>query len=132
MDKQLEIKSIEEDLTRALVKLNEALSLGGELELNRDGTIQRFEFSFELSWKLLKTVNNFLGTECFSPRDCIRLAAQNGIIENPEDWFDYLKMRNLASHTYDENTSLEVYSLIPAFAKSAKKLVDSVNEKVEK
>ncbi len=131
MEPKQEIKSIIEDLTKALDKLSEALSLGNELEINRDGTIQRFEFSFELSWKLLKSVNNFLGTECFSPRDCIRLAAQNGVLNNPENWFEFLAKRNLASHTYNEHTALEVYNITAAFEKSARDLINSVNQKIK-
>ena len=130
MEEKLGIKSAIEDLTKALDKLEEAIDFGSEPELNRDGTIQRFEFSFELSWKLLKIVNNFLGTECFSPRDCIRLAAQNGLIENPEDWLKYLNMRNLASHTYSESSALEVYNSIPGFEKTARELINSVNDKL--
>ena len=130
MDPLIEIKSIIEDLTKALDKLAEAIGFGNELEINRDGTIQRFEFSFELAWKLLKSVNNFLGTECFSPRDCIRLAAQNGLLDNPENWFDYLTKRNLASHTYNEYTALEVYNITPAFEKSARNLIAAVNKKL--
>lgn len=125
-----EINSILEDLNNALSKLAEALSLGPEPDINRDGTIQRFEFSFELSWKLLKSVNGFLGTDCFSPRDCIRLAAQNSIIDNPEDWFEYLRFRNLASHVYDETTSLQIYNKIPLFEKNARNLIETVKRRI--
>ena len=46
-----QINFILKDLTDAVEKLAEALSFGPDPEINRDGTIQRFEFSFELSWK---------------------------------------------------------------------------------
>ncbi len=74
MDKLEKIKIQIQDLTRALDRLGEAAALEGE-EIYRDGTIQRFEFSFEIAWKLLKSVNELLGQECFNPRDCIRSAS---------------------------------------------------------
>ena len=99
--------------------------------MRRDGTIQRFEFSFELCWKLLKPVNGFLGNACFSPRDCIRFAARNELLESPEEWFDYLEKRNLVSHTYNESAAIEVYNTIPNFERSARELISKVNNKIK-
>lgn len=78
------LKFLSEDFNKALSRLKEALVLP-ETEINRDAAIQRFEFTFELAWKLMKTTNEILGTPCYSPRDCIRLAARNGILDNPEN-----------------------------------------------
>jgi len=118
------------DLSRALLKLSEALHSTVDSEIIRDGTIQRFEFSFELCWKLLKSVNTFLGTECFSPRDCVRIAAQNEIIDDPEKWFEYIKMRNFASHTYNEKLAEEIYNKIPDFEKAANTMLHKIEQKI--
>jgi len=131
VDQKLIIKSIIEDLINALNKLLIALNYDGDIELSRDATIQRFEFSFELCWKLMKSVNRFLGSECFSPRDCVRLATQNELLENPEKWFDYLEKRNLVSHTYSESSAIEVYNTIPSFERSARELISKVNNKIK-
>lgn len=123
------LSSLLEDFGKALAKLDEALRLP-ETEINRDATIQRFEFTFELGWKLLKAANEFLGTSCYSPRDCIRLAARNGVIDNPSSWLKYLSGRNLISHTYDEETAEEVYSLIGGFSADCHKLANTLPTRI--
>jgi len=40
------------NLTKSQLKLNEAINLPSNNEINRDASIQRFEFTFELAWKL--------------------------------------------------------------------------------
>lgn len=118
-----------EDLTKALARLEEALTFKGQ-EIYRDGTIQRFEFSFEIAWKLLKSANETLGQECFNPRDCIRLAYQNDLLENPEKWFEYLEARNLASHTYNEDKAEKVYQKAKEFLPEAQKALALVQAKL--
>jgi nucleotidyltransferase substrate binding protein (TIGR01987 family) len=52
-------------------------------ELERDGAIQRFEYTYELVWKTLKKVLSFNGIEANSPRDVFREAARQGLIDDP-------------------------------------------------
>ena len=130
MDKIEKIKIQVEDLTNALERLSEAVVLEGQ-EIYRDGTIKRFEFSFEVAWKLLKSVNEFLGKYCFNPRDCIRLAYQNDLLNNPEAWFKYLEARNLASHTYDEAQAEKVYEKAKEFLPEAQKVLSLIKTKLE-
>ena len=98
------------DLENAVVKLEEATGLPENIEINRDGTIQRFEFTFELSWKLMKAIEDDQGVEAYGVKTIIREAAKLGLIDDPLVWFEYLKARNLASHTYNQTISMEVYS----------------------
>ena len=79
-------------------------------EQDQAGAIHAFEFTFEQSWKTLKKVLLHKGLECGSPRDTFRVAAQDGLISNPEQWFVYLFKRNLTLHTYNQ----EIVSLIIA------------------
>lgn len=130
MDKLEKIKTQVQDLTNALERLAEAVVLEGQ-EIYRDGTIQRFEFSFEIVWKLLKSVNEHLGKDCFNPRDCIRLAYQNGLLNNPKIWFEYLEARNLASHTYNKAQAEEVYQKAKEFLPEARKVLEAVRTKLE-
>jgi nucleotidyltransferase substrate binding protein (TIGR01987 family) len=78
----------------------------------RDGLIQRFEFTYELSHKMLK---RYLEAEPASPglydsmafRDLIRSGNEQGLL--PGDWpiwRTYREMRGKASHTYDEKQAL--------------------------
>ena len=68
---------------KALGKLEEALEERG-YALSLDGTIQRFEFTFETSWKALRKFLLIEGYECASARDCIKKAFQSGYVEGEE------------------------------------------------
>jgi len=74
-----------------------------------DATIQRFEFCFELAWKLMKAVLEYEGIEANSPRSCIRGGWKQGMISNAEAWLEMMEKRNLPSYTYDENVAREIY-----------------------
>ena len=89
--------------------------LQAEDKLDRDGTIQRFEFTFELLWKALKAILQYKGIECNSPRDCIKKAFLYGVIDDDEILLDMLEDRNLSSHTYDEATAREIFGRIKNF-----------------
>ena len=74
-----------------------------------DATIQRFEFCFELAWKLMKAVLEYEGIEANSPRGCIREGWKQRLISNAEAWLEMMEKRKLSSHTYDENVAREIY-----------------------
>ena len=69
----------------------------------KEGTIQRFEYTFELAWKTLKAKIEYdgLAIETGSPRYVFKLAAQKSYINNLEQWLNMIGDRNLMSHTYD-------------------------------
>ena len=81
-------------------------------EMYLDATIQRFEFCFELAWKLMKVVLDYEGIETSSPRSSIREGWKQGMIADAETWLDMQEKRNLSTHTYNESTALEIYHLI--------------------
>lgn len=109
------LENLKEDLFRANQKLKEASEL--ELtEINRDAAIQRFEFTFELAWKTIQEYIRDQGLDCKSPKSCLRTAAEIDLVENIEIWFEYLKARNLISHTYNEKLSNEVYNSAVKFS----------------
>jgi nucleotidyltransferase substrate binding protein (TIGR01987 family) len=103
-----------EDLVRALSKLHESLSRDPEKDdIVIDATIQRFEFTYELSWKLMKSYLEYNGlTDISSPRSTIKAAFKEGIITEGELWLKMLEDRNRTSHTYDEATALDIYNNI--------------------
>ncbi len=108
-----ELKQKFEDYCRACEKLQLALTKDISADdLYLDGVIQRFEFCFELSWKLMKAYLSFEGIEANSPRNSIRESFKTGLITEAEDWLDMLEKRNLSSHTYDEETAREIYQHI--------------------
>ena len=124
------IQSQIDTLEQALKRLKEAAQLE-PLEIHKDGTIQRFEFCFELSWKLMQSFVQFSGMECQSPRNCIRISAQLDFIENPEDWIKYLESRNLTVHLYDQETADMVYNKAKEFISDAQSLLETVKEQLD-
>ena len=105
---QIRLKA--EDYHRALLRLQTALEKEADLDdMYLDATIQRFEFCFELAWKLMKAVLQYDGIEANSPRSCIRESWKQGLIPDAQEWLEMMEKRNLSSHTYDENAAREIY-----------------------
>lgn len=74
-------------------------------ELEKDGLIQRFEFTFDLAWKVMQDYLKFAGyKDIKGPRPCITQMAQDTLID-PFVWEDILVARNELSHIYDEAKS---------------------------
>ncbi|WDU83019.1 HI0074 family nucleotidyltransferase substrate-binding subunit [Caloramator sp. Dgby_cultured_2] len=71
-----------EDYKNALNRLIEALNFEEVKDIIIDGIIQRFEFTFELSWKLMKEFLEHEGIEANSPRSVIREAFKTGLVDN--------------------------------------------------
>ena len=104
------IRLKEEDYHRALLRLQTALKQEADLDdMYLDATIQRFEFCFELAWKLMKAILEYEGIEANSPRSSIREGWKQGLISDAEAWLDMMEKRNLSSHTYDENVARDIY-----------------------
>jgi len=94
----------------------------------RDACIQRFEYSFELSWKMLKRqlreeLANPAALDTWSFKHMIRVAGERELVANVEAWFNYREKRNLTSHTYDERKAKQVFAVLPRFAKDAADLL---------
>lgn len=99
-----------EDFIKALNSLKEGLEQE-ESDIVIDGILHRFEFTFELSWKLLKDHLEYSGIveNIGSPREIIKAAFKHGLIENADVWIDMMLSRNLLSHLYDEDNSRKIY-----------------------
>ena len=109
--KKAEVLLAYQRLTKAFERLKEAIEKATD-DLDRDGTIQRFEFTFELLWKFLKIYLEHNGVDCFSPMDCIKKAFKHGLIKDDEIILDMLEDRNLSSHVYSEAMAKEIFNRI--------------------
>lgn len=130
---KLDLTSFEKALTSFERGLKRALTAPEDEEL-RDASIQRFEFSFELSWKMLKRqleieIGNSEEVDGYSKKQLFRVGGEKGLVENVEAWFDYLEKRNLSSHTYDEEKAGQVFSVLEAFGRDAKILLTKLRSK---
>lgn len=81
-------------------------------EFTRDATIQRFEFCYELAWKMRKLRLEREGISALSPRQALQEALQAGLIDEGNLWSEIQRYRNLTSHTYNERLADEVYTFI--------------------
>lgn len=80
-----------------------------------DATIQRFEFTIELFWKLLKAILEYKGINVQYPKDVLKEAYQGDLIDHETVWLNMMQDRNLTSHTYDENLADKIYQHIQSY-----------------
>jgi nucleotidyltransferase substrate binding protein (TIGR01987 family) len=102
-----------DSFSHAIMRFNEALR-APETDISRDGAIQRFEFCFELAWKVIQEQARIEGLDCQSPKGCLKLAYKNGWISDEAGWLAMLEDRNRTAHTYDEALAKDVYRRFPA------------------
>ncbi len=88
-----------ETLEQALALLEEVLSEPFSA-LVRDAAIHRFEYTFELSWKLLRRIAQVEGQQADSPWQAIRVAAETGLLQNIDLWFEMVECRNSVTMTF--------------------------------
>jgi nucleotidyltransferase substrate binding protein (TIGR01987 family) len=103
----------------------------------RDGLIQRFEFTYELSHKMLKRYLERVSPEPAQYdgmpfQDLIRSGNEQGLLlGNWPRWKMYREMRGRSSHTYSEATALEVVTIIPAFLQEAEYLLKQLQQRAQ-
>jgi nucleotidyltransferase substrate binding protein (TIGR01987 family) len=90
-------------------------------EMIKEGLIQRFEYTHELAWNVMKDYAEYQGNPNIGgSRDSSREAFQLKLVSNGHIWMDMITSRNKTSHTYNEETANEIYAKIlkeyyPAF-----------------
>ncbi len=91
-------ENLRADLRRAVAKLADALAQP-KSEFLRDSSIQRFEFTYELVWKTLKAyLSQHHGIEVYSPKDVLREAFRQSLIDDDPLWLRSVELRNLTTH----------------------------------
>ncbi|GAB1443081.1 nucleotidyltransferase substrate binding protein [Ignavibacteriales bacterium] len=94
---------------KALASLERFIKQGALNELEEQGLIKAFEYTYELAWHTAKDFYEYQdGSELQGSRDTIQLAFKRGMIENGEIWMRILKDRNRTSHIYDEELAKEI------------------------
>ena len=82
-------------------------------ELIKEGLIQRFEYTHELAWNVMKDYAFFQGNSTVGgSRDATREAFKLQIIDNADTWMDMILSRNKTTHTYNEETANEIFGKI--------------------
>lgn len=94
---------------RIVVTEREQWKAHGNGDIVLDVAAKRFEFTYEMAWKALKRVLDYLGIDSRSPRQVFKDAFAQGLLSEEEIWLEMIEMRNLSSHIYDEH---EIASLL--------------------
>jgi nucleotidyltransferase substrate binding protein (TIGR01987 family) len=98
---------------KAFAQLERFLTYTQLNEMEQQGLIKAFEYTFELSWKTLQDLLKEKGyLNIVGPRPVIEKSFEDGYIENGTEWMKMHKSRNLTSHTYDQETAEEIIEAI--------------------
>ncbi len=95
-------------------------------DLEKAGTIQYFEFTYELAWKTLKRILKSRGKDINSPKPIFRESALEGLIESPELWFDFMEDRNETVHTYNKAVANNIFNDLTLFDSEMIKLISKL------
>lgn len=112
-------------LLTAFEQFHEALKIA-KSDLEKAGTIQYFEFTYELAWKTLKRILNGRGKDLNSPKPIFREAALEKLIDDPELWFDFTKDRNETVHTYNKLIANNIFKDLHLFDAEMIKLIEKL------
>ena len=105
---------------KALIQLGKAVNIvsavsnstSDQNDLLAEGLIQRYEYTHELAWKVMKDYEEYQGiTDIMGSQDAIRVALRAGILDD-DRWMDTISDRNLTSHNYDDETAKHIVNNI--------------------
>ncbi len=123
-----------ENAVNSLIKILERWNLDKTDDIVRDSMIQRFEYTFSFSVKIMNRfldLQSYEGINKLTFNEIIRKSNQYGIIKsNLETWDNYRQKRNMTSHAYDENVAKDVIAIIPDFKDEAIYLLNRLKEKL--
>ncbi len=123
LSRALEVASTSEQMERE----------ANEKEVIQAGVIQNFEFTYELCWKFMKRwLEKNLGgayVDGVTRRELFRLAAEQQLVSNVENWMLYHDARNETAHTYNEAKAEEIFLVAQQFLPDAKELLGNLKRK---
>ncbi len=120
-----------ENYKLALIQLKKFVEKGNELnELEEQGLIKAFEYTYELAWNTLKDFYENQGESGIQgSRDAIQMAFKRGLINNGEEWMKMLLDRNRTSHSYNEKIADEISkSILENYYSNFVKLESDLNK----
>ena len=103
------------------------------LKCLKAGSIQNFEFTYELAWKFMKRwLENNLGNtyvDGVPRRELFRLARENKLISDVDVWMEYHSVRNMTSHTYNFHVAEEVYAIAKQFLNDVENFLEELKKR---
>lgn len=126
-----ELRYAVSNLEKAFDKLRDGAENAKD-ELDKDGVIQRFEFTFELLWKTLKIFLRDRGIEVKTPKDSMAESFKVGWIQDEETFLDMLEDRDKTSHIYDKETSEVIFERIKSrYVRAVKEVLDKLKKNID-
>lgn len=122
------------NFNKAFIQLKKFIDKNTLNELERQGLIKAFEYTYELGWNLLKDYFEYQGNDNINgSRDAISEAFKQGLIKDGNGWMNMFKDRNQTSHSYNEVTATEIadnilnnyFKLFAALQEQMKGLMDN-------
>lgn len=116
METDIRWKQCLQNYQKALASMRKAVELASLRELSdleKQGLIQSFEFTFELAWNVMKDYLEEQGIPgIIGSKNAVRQAFSQGLITDGQIWMDMIQDRNLAAHSYDEDTANNINNRI--------------------
>ena len=127
-----ELKYSFEKFQKAVKRMDEGIKKAKD-QLDNDGVIQRFEFTFELTWKTLKLFLLNEGIITKSPKEALKEAFRFSLIKDETCFLDMLTDRNQSAHIYSEDISKEIVVRIKKYYLAAlKNLSVEIKKQIKK
>ncbi|MCU7490801.1 MAG: nucleotidyltransferase substrate binding protein [Bacteroidota bacterium] len=109
MEKDIRWQQRFSNYKKALSQLEKFIIHGNLNELEKQGLVKAFEYTYELAWNTLKDFYESQGEAGLQgSRDAIQLAFNRGLIINGTDWMQMLKDRNRTAHIYNLQIADEI------------------------
>jgi nucleotidyltransferase substrate binding protein (TIGR01987 family) len=97
------------NFSKALGQLQKFIDKRDLNELEEQGLIQAFEYTYELAWNTIKDYYEHQGVaDIQGSRDAFRIASTRGLVKNGETWMRMIDSRIKTSHTYNEEIADEI------------------------
>lgn len=97
-------------------------------EQYKAGAVLAFEYTYEIAWKTMKRLLEVQGKNPYTPREIFREAAASGLISDPTIWFEFIKMRNITMHTYNEQNIEQIILIFDDFSKAVQDLLKNIGK----
>ncbi|RBP00222.1 HI0074 family nucleotidyltransferase substrate-binding subunit [Rossellomorea aquimaris] len=118
---------------KALIYFEKLAMIENPNDVERDAAIQRFEFSFEASWKAAKQyLYDMEGVDIGSPKGVIRSCREVQLLEDDEAVLalEMVNDRNLTVHTYNEEVAIKIHSNLNRYYTLLQQWVERMVERV--
>jgi len=99
-----------------------------DTEQNKAGSIQAFEFCYEVAWKTMKRFCEKAGKSPYTLKEIFREAAISGLISDPRKWFKFAEIREF---TYDLENTEKVIAIFDDFSNALSELVKNLEKRAE-